>query len=228
MGWKNFKGGGGGGQQNNNDSQIDNMIVQSSVAFQLSPIMNLISETGNLTDRTQKISEQSARLMIISLMKFAARQCENKIFSKEDNERFWKMSLDDLMSELSFYEGLAGMLMARDAPQTNFFSKLEKYWLKVLENKRNYISNDQSKYKIIIVGADKVTQQDVDDADEITEDALEDLKTRKDIVLKPQPSKIKKPVETAPKTQDEAETKEMPKESIESLPEAQNVQEKVV
>jgi len=121
-----------------------------------------------------------------------------------------------LMAQLSLWQGESGMMLSKPAKQTNFFSKMEKYWLKVLQNRKNYIANDQAKYKIIIVGADKVTQQDVDDADEITEEALEDLKARKDIMLKPQPSKL------PPKTQDKAESEEMPKESPESVPEAEN------
>ena len=227
MGWKNF--GGGGGQQQNNDSQIDNMVVQSSIAFQISSICKEILEVGSAVDSREKAHKQSARLLIVSLICYCGRQVENKVFTEEEIDAFMKMEIPQLMSSLSHWQGLAGMMLARDPPKTNFFSKMFSYWVKVKENKENYVKGlENQKYKIIIIAADKASQKDVDESFEITEEAMEDLKTRKDIVLKPQPSKIKKPVETAPKTQDEAETKEMPKESIESVPEAQNEQEKVV
>jgi len=214
MAWKNFSGGGG---QQNNDSQIDNMIMQASLSQQLFPIIREIMETGSLTDAKEKSHEKSARRAILFLIKYCAEQCDHHAFTQEETEAMNKMPLDDLGGVLSKWQGDAGLLLSREPIKTNFFQKMEKYWLKVLENKRNYIAGDQAKYKIIIVGADKVSQVDLEDENvEITEEALEDLKARKDIVLKPQPSKL------PPKTQDKAESEEMPKESPESVPEAEN------
>jgi len=214
MAWKNF---GGGGQQQNNDSQIDNLVVQSSIAFQISAICKEILEIGSAQDAKEKAHKMAAKTLIVSLICYCGRQVENKIFTEDEIKTFMAQDIPQLMSSLSHWQGLSGMMLAREPPKTNFFQKMEKYWLKVLENKRNYIAGDQAKYKIIIVGADKVSQVDLEDENvEITEEALEDLKARKDIVLKPQPSKL------PPKTQDKAESEEMPKESPESVPEAEN------
>jgi len=212
MAWKSY---GNNNQQNQSDS-IENMVVQSSVAFQLSSIMKEVQDIGSGIDSREKSHKMSAKLLIISLIFYCAKQVNGKTFTEEEEKNMWVMEIPQLMAQLSLWQGESGMMLSKPAKQTNFFSKMEKYWLKVLQNRKNYIANDQAKYKIIIVGADKVTQQDVDDADEITEEALEDLKARKDIVLKPQPSKL------PPKTQDKAESEEMPKESPESVPEAEN------
>jgi hypothetical protein len=212
MAWKSY---GNNNQQNQSDS-IENMVVQSSVAFQLSSIMKEVQDIGSGIDSREKSHKMSAKLLIISLIFYCAKQVNGKTFTEEEEKNMWVMEIPQLMAQLSLWQGESGMMLSKPAKQTNFFSKMEKYWLKVLQNRKNYIANDQAKYKIIIVGADKVTQQDVDDADEITEEALEDLKARKDIMLKPQPSKL------PPKTQDKAESEEMPKESPESVPEAEN------
>ena len=212
MAWKSY---GNNNQQNQSDS-IENMVVQSSVAFQLSSIMKEVQDIGSGIDSREKSHKMSAKLLIISLIFYCAKQVNGKTFTEEEEKNMWVMEIPQLMAQLSLWQGESGMMLSKPAKQTNFFSKMEKYWLKVLQNRKNYIANDQAKYKIIIVGADKVTQQDVDDADEITEEALEDLKARKDIMLKPQPSKL------PPKTQDKAEDSLEPKESPESVPEAEN------
>jgi len=208
MAWKSY---GNNNQQNQSDS-IENMVVQSSVAFQLSSIMKEVQDIGSGIDSREKSHKMSAKLLIISLIFYCAKQVNGKTFTEEEEKNMWGMEIPQLMAQLSLWQGESGMMLSKPAKQTNFFSKMEKYWLKVLENKRNYIAGDQAKYKIIIVGADKVSQVDLEDENvEITEEALEDLKARKDIVLKPQPSKL--PPKTQDKAEDSLEPAEVPLEA---------------
>lgn len=164
--------GGGGQQPGSQPDQIDNLIVQNSISFQLAPIMHEIMETGHMTDTREKVHEKAARLAIVSLIRFCARQCDNKKFTPEEVDKFRAMPLDELMSELSYWEGQAGMLMARDPPKVNFFSKMQEYWKVVKKNEENFVSKDpavRGKYKVIIIPSDEATEKDRMDADEIVE-----------------------------------------------------------
>jgi hypothetical protein len=185
----------GGGFQQQGDGQQDNFIVQSSIAQQLFPIIREIMETGNLTDSKQRMHEKSAKLGILFLIKFCARQCDNKVFTSEETAKMEAMTLDDLASELSYWEGEAGMLMSRESPKISKFDQMKPYWAAVRKHRLEYISKDPTKaknYKIIIIPSNDATPEEIANAEENLSEEFDKNLSDEPVALKPQPSKLDK------------------------------------
>ena len=86
-------------KKENQRELINNYAVQSQVTSRIFPIMRNVMATGNLSDKRERSAQQSAKLGLIALIKYVARQSEadegkdGKIFTPQESERFWKMDL---------------------------------------------------------------------------------------------------------------------------------------
>jgi len=140
-------------KKENQRELINNYAVQSQVTSRIFPIMRNVMQTGNLSDKREKNAQQSAKLGLIALIKYVARQSEadegkdGKIFTLQESEKFWKMDLPELFSELSYFQEKSGLMLMSKPPMINFLAKTISYHEAIRANPQ------RSRIKLVIIPA---------------------------------------------------------------------------
>jgi len=129
--------------------QLDNYAAQNSLSSQLAPIIDEIMSSGQGVDAQEKGAQQSARLGLLCLCSYCARQCAVQ-FTPEQKQKMKEMQLDDLLSELSSWMDKAGLSLARVPVPKNYYNKMNPYWSVCKAHKFCFIDHPKKmEYKII-------------------------------------------------------------------------------